>query len=342
MVTLKCSIFASVALYHSLCVSITSTALGVIACRFPDLINLIAITASTTMTTNPMLWLFLAFVLLPRSVASDTIQLEYINGTYTVPVRINGQIAIPFVLDTGAAEVSIPQDVFLTLLRTKTVNDKDFIGPGIYIMADGSKHASERFILREMSVGSHVVKNVIANIIPVKGEPLLGQTFLARLSGWAIDNDRHMLVLRDEPADPSSKRAGDFGIKYSVIFFGKCRYQLVQGFFPCDEKLIWNALKNGRMVLSFITDKMLFHLSGGGDRQPNLENYYVSIDTFTMQKIPGGEPARDERMEGECHFRLNKDASKFYDVKCDVYDRAKGLGGNFYLEGIRKFDRKVF
>lgn len=294
------------------------------------------------MTTNPLLWLFLILAFSPRPAASEAIQLEYEHGAYTIPVRINGQITVPFILDTGASEVAIPEDVFRTLLRTKTVSDSDYIGTGTYIMADGSEHASDRFILHEMRVGDHTVKNVIANIVPIGGNPLLGQSFLAKLSGWAIDNDRHILVLQDEPAERSSKAAGDIGIKYSVVFHGKCRYQLVQGFFPCNETMIWNALKNGRMVLSFITDQMLFHLSGSKDRQPNLENYYVSIDTFTMQKMPSREAVSDRSMEGECHFRLNRDATKFFDVKCDVYDRAKGSGSNFYLEGIRKFDRQVF
>jgi hypothetical protein len=196
--------------------------------------------------------------------------------------------------------------------------------------------------LHEVKVGDHVVRNVIANVVPIKGDPLLGQSFLSELQAWAIDNDRHVLILRDEPAKPSSEAVRDIGLKSSVVFYGKCRYQLDQGFFPCDEKVIWNELKNGRMLLSFVTEKVLFHLSGGKDRQPNLENYFISIDTFAMQKMPSQEQVRDQNMEGECYFRLNKDATKFFDVRCDVYDRAKGLGGNFYLESIRKFDRKVF
>jgi hypothetical protein len=47
---------------------------------------------------------------------------------------------------------------------------------------------------------------VVANVAPVKGDPLLGQSFLARLPSWSIDNARHTLVLNDEggptPAPP--------------------------------------------------------------------------------------------------------------------------------------------
>jgi hypothetical protein len=39
-------------------------------------------------------------------------------------------------------------------------------------------------------------------------------------------------------------------------------------------------------------------------------------------------------MEGECHFRMNKEATRFYDIQCDVYNRTKGSIYNFYLENI--------
>jgi hypothetical protein len=57
-----------------------------------------------------------------------------------------------------------------------------------------------------MVVGNHVVANVVANVAPVQGSPLLGQSFLSKLPGWAIDNAQHALVLKDEtaPAAPSS------------------------------------------------------------------------------------------------------------------------------------------
>ena len=50
---------------------------------------------------------------------SETIQLEESHGVYMVPVRINDTITIPFILDTGAADISVPEDVFKTLLRAR-------------------------------------------------------------------------------------------------------------------------------------------------------------------------------------------------------------------------------
>jgi hypothetical protein len=47
------------------------------------------------------------------------------GGTFAVPVRINDAITLEFVVDSGAADVSIPADVFLTLTRTGTLGRAD-------------------------------------------------------------------------------------------------------------------------------------------------------------------------------------------------------------------------
>jgi hypothetical protein len=131
------------------------------------------------------------------SADAETIQLEQEHGVYMLPVQINGQMTIPFVLDSGAAEVAIPSDVFRTLKRTGTVKDSDFVGAGTYILADGSKQSSQRFVLREVKVGDHVINDVIANVVPMEGNALLGQSFLSKLPAWSIDNARHAFVLSD-------------------------------------------------------------------------------------------------------------------------------------------------
>jgi hypothetical protein len=61
-----------------------------------------------------------------------------------------------------------------------------------------------------------------------------------------------------------------------------------------------------------------------------------------MKQGTNEEEAVDHNMEGECHFRMNKSATRFFDIKCDIYNRAKRPIYNFYLEKIQKFDRKVF
>ncbi len=134
-------------------------------------------------------------LLLSRLAGAETIPLQCRGGTCLIPVRMNNAITINFLLDSGSALVMIPADVVLTLVRTGTVNDGDFIAPVTATLADGSKRVIKRFILHELRVGSQVVRNVSAGVNPVQGPPLLGQSFLSKLPAWMIDNQQHALVL---------------------------------------------------------------------------------------------------------------------------------------------------
>ena len=129
--------------------------------------------------------LFAAFLLFATPLhpaIGETIQLERNqHGTYTISVQINGTLVLPFVLDTGASSVVIPEDVFRTLTRTGTVTESDFIGAGTAVLADGSKHASDSYVLHEVRVGDHIVRNVVASVVSVNGAALLGQSFLSKL-----------------------------------------------------------------------------------------------------------------------------------------------------------------
>jgi clan AA aspartic protease (TIGR02281 family) len=276
---------------------------------------------------------------------SETIQLEQLHGVFMLPVRINDAVTVPFVLDSGAAEVAITEDVFSTLRRTGTVEDSDFIGTGTYTLADGSRTSSARYVLHKMSVGNHVITDVVANVVSAKGDPLLGQSFLSKLPAWAIDNNRHMLVLQDQLKAPPGDIWQDMPVKSATAFFGRCRYQLIAGFFPCGNLVAYNLLKNGRSLLTFWSDQAVYTLSGGKDRQPNLENFYLSIDTFTL-KLNGKSEAidhgiEDHGIEGECHFSLNRDATRFFYIRCDVYNRTNGAMYNFYLDRIEKFKKVI-
>ena len=133
---------------------------------------------------------------------------------------------------------------------------------------------------------------------------------------------------------------GSMDLRYLVIFVGQCRFKMPKGGFPCDSRAALLSLRNGRSLLAFSRGDILYHLSGGHDRQPNLENYYLSIDSLGIQSPDIN--AVDRGMEGECHFRLNRDASKFFSIECDVYNRAQGEKYNFVLDKIAETHHRSF
>ena len=129
-------------------------------------------------------------------------------------------------------------------------------------------------------------------------------------------------------------------LQYTVSFKGTSKYKFVNrtSFFPCDPNVTFENFKNHRSAFSFtIENSGFFIFSGGKDRQPNLENYFLSVDAAKFGK--SGEGVKG-KVEGECHVRLNKNGSEYYDIRCDVFDRKAGITFNFYLTEISGFERK--
>jgi hypothetical protein len=141
-----------------------------------------------------------SFVLWGTAALSETIvPMISDGGTFRVPVTINDELTLKFVIDSGAADVSVPADVVMTLVRTGTITDTDFLGKQTYKLADGSTVPSQQFVIRSLKVGDKTLENVVGSIAPVAGGLLLGQSFLSRFNTWSIDNQRQALILGPPP-----------------------------------------------------------------------------------------------------------------------------------------------
>ena len=132
-----------------------------------------------------------------QAAAAVEVPLVKDGGVFTIPVRINDVLTLDFILDSGASDVRVPADVALTLLRTGTIHDEDFLPGTSYRMADGSSVKSARFMLKQLEIGGVKVYQVSASIGSVEGPLLLGQSFLSRLSSWSLDNHRQVLAIGD-------------------------------------------------------------------------------------------------------------------------------------------------
>ena len=117
------------------------------------------------------------------------------GGVLKVPVQLNGAITLKFVVDSGASSVQIPKDVFLTLIRAETIKEGDYLPGETFVLADGSKVKSDKFILRSIKVGESAFSDVEASVGGVDAPLLLGQSFLSRFGEWKIDNKNGKLIL---------------------------------------------------------------------------------------------------------------------------------------------------
>ncbi len=126
---------------------------------------------------------------------TEEIPLAKVGGVYEIPVEINGVLTLNFVLDSGASEVHMPADVVLTLVRTGTIKDTDFLSGKTYVLADGSELRSPRFLIRSLKIGHRQITNVPASVGNLTSPLLLGQSLLERLGTWGIDSQRKVLIL---------------------------------------------------------------------------------------------------------------------------------------------------
>jgi len=115
---------------------------------------------------------------------------------YNLPVKLNDNLTLNFILDLGASDVSISPDVLLVLLKTGSISESDFIGEETYQFADGSTAKSKVFNLKSLKIGDIEINNVRASVSGSVNSPLLlGQSALKKLGKYQIDNNNSVLII---------------------------------------------------------------------------------------------------------------------------------------------------
>ena len=123
------------------------------------------------------------------------IPLVKMSGGLIAPVVINNALKLNFIVDSGASDVSIPAEVFASLVQANTVTQADITGIRNYKNADGEVFQSKTFVIRSLKIGNIEAPRVQAKVSPSNAPPLLGQSFLKRFRSWSIDNSTQELIL---------------------------------------------------------------------------------------------------------------------------------------------------
>ena len=116
-------------------------------------------------------------------------------GVFWVKGIINGVLPLDFGVDSGATEVTVPENVVSTLLLSGTLTSHDFIGQVARVLADGTEVPSTTFRIGSIKIGDAIAYNVLGSVSSPKGDLLLGQSFLGHFKHWSIDNSTHELIL---------------------------------------------------------------------------------------------------------------------------------------------------
>lgn len=123
------------------------------------------------------------------------VSMEPHDGAFVVPVVLNDVMTAKFIVDSGSADVSIPEEVASTLLKSGTMTDADLLGSKTYLLADGSLVPSKIYRMASLRIGGMVMRNVTVRIAAAKSSLLLGQSFLGRLKSWSMDNARQVMII---------------------------------------------------------------------------------------------------------------------------------------------------
>lgn len=125
--------------------------------------------------------------------ARTTAQFHRMGGVFVLPATINGSSKSYFIVDSGAANVQIPEDVADEMKRNGTLTEADFLGQRRFILADGSGLQQRLLRLKTLQIGDRTMENVLAAVGAPRSRPLLGQSFLRRLNWWKIDNVKNAI-----------------------------------------------------------------------------------------------------------------------------------------------------
>jgi len=123
------------------------------------------------------------------------VSIEPHDGAFVVPVVLNDIMTVKFIVDSGSADVSIPEEVASALMRSGTLTGADLLGNKTYMLADGSLVPSKIYRMASLRIGGTVMQNVTVRISAAKSSLLLGQSFLSRLKSWSMDNARQVMII---------------------------------------------------------------------------------------------------------------------------------------------------
>lgn len=116
-------------------------------------------------------------------------------GAFVVPVVLNDVLTAKFIVDSGAADVSITEDMVSALMKSGTLTSADLLGNKLYMLADGTMHQGQIYRMASLRIGTMVMKDVTVRIAAGNSSLLLGQSFLRRLKSWSMDNARQVLII---------------------------------------------------------------------------------------------------------------------------------------------------
>ena len=135
----------------------------------------------------------------------------------------------------------------------------------------------------------------------------------------------------------TARAQNDANPEHIVVAEGVCKYRIVNpNFFDCDRSVMLMRFRNHRGVYIFHKEKHTWTFSGV-ERQPDVEDYYINIDTVRMDNLE-----KHNDISGECHSISNKDNSMIYQITCTAVDSTSAMSFDFTVTNVGHVERQDF
>ena len=127
---------------------------------------------------------------------SFSIPLRQRGGVFEVMATLNAELKVYFVVDSGASEVAISENIARLLADNESLTKGDFLERRNYQFANGATSSGSVVRIRTLDLNGHVLKNVRAVVLKGENVPLLlGQSALRQLGSWSINSKNSALEI---------------------------------------------------------------------------------------------------------------------------------------------------
>ena len=148
-----------------------------------------------------------------------SIPLRQRSGVYEVMATLNSELKVYFVVDSGAADVTISESVAELLAKNESLTRTDIKGDAQYEIADGNKATGKIVNIKSMDIGGHTLYNVKAVVLKGVSVPLLlGQSALKQLVSWSINSKLSILEFKSSSTPTIESKSFEIGQKQKDFF----------------------------------------------------------------------------------------------------------------------------
>lgn len=118
---------------------------------------------------------------------------DYLGQGYKVKISMNG-VTKYYLLDTGASDLIINEEVERELIKNGTIKDGSYVGFNTYAMANNEEIEARVVLVDNIKIGDYTLNNVYVAIID-NGALLCGTGLLDKFKKWEVNKENKLLIL---------------------------------------------------------------------------------------------------------------------------------------------------